>query len=451
MFLPAVEVNFDGLVGLTHNFGGLSYGNLPSMQHENWISYPKQAALQGLEKMKRLADLGIPQAVLPPHERPHIPTLRALGFKGVDRNIPEKVYKINPIILRDYTSASAMWTANWATISPSIDCIDKKIHITPANLINQPHRAIEAITTAKILKAIFSDPMHFVHHPPLPYSMHFCDEGAANQMRFCENYHQSGVYLFVYGVSTFSRRIRAPKIFPARQTLGASETIVRSHRLFEDRIVFARQSPLAIDAGVFHNDVISVGNQHIVFYHQHAFANTSKVMQNVKVKMEKYCNTPLITLEVPEEKVSIQDALQTYLFNSQIVTLPDGNFSLIAPSECQQHPRVYEFLQKLIADAENPIREVHYFPLRESMKNGGGPACLRIRVILNEQEIQTIRPNIFLSANLYEKLVVWIHRHYREQLIPSDLADPALFDESRASLDELTAILEIGSIYSFQT
>ena len=133
----AYEVDFEGLVGPTHNYSGLSYGNVASMQNQASTSNPKKAALQGLEKMQYLSSIGIKQAILPPHERPHLPTLRALGYDGSDGYIVEMAYKEDPDLLYNCSSASAMWTANAATFSPSIDCVDKRAHFTAANLVSK--------------------------------------------------------------------------------------------------------------------------------------------------------------------------------------------------------------------------------------------------------------------------------------------------------------------------
>ena len=143
MATHAVEANFDGLVGPTHNYAGLSWGNVASKSNVNAVSNPKEAALQGLAKMKKLADRGYVQAVLPPHERPHIPTLRALGFAGSDRQVLEQAAQADPAILAAVSSASAMWTANAATVSPSADTADHRVHFTPANLSAKFHRSID--------------------------------------------------------------------------------------------------------------------------------------------------------------------------------------------------------------------------------------------------------------------------------------------------------------------
>src|SRR5687768_11173563 len=181
--MKAYEVNFDGLVGPTHNYAGLSYGNVASMSHKRSVSSPRQAALQGLAKMKFLADLGVKQAVLPPHPRPDIAALRRIGFTGSDADVLAKVQREDPVLLAAVSSSSSMWAANAATVSPSADTSDGRMHFTPANLVSLFHRSLEAPTTAAVLRAIFNDEKHFAHHPPLPATMHFSDEGAANHTR----------------------------------------------------------------------------------------------------------------------------------------------------------------------------------------------------------------------------------------------------------------------------
>jgi succinylarginine dihydrolase len=84
------------------------------------------------------------------------------------------------------------------------------------------------------------------------------------------------------------------------------------------------------------------------------------------------------------------------------------------------------------------------------MRNGGGPACLRLRVVLNEQERQAVNPAVLMSDALFGRLNTWVDKHYRDQLSEADLADPQLMIESRTALDELTQILQLGSVYSFQ-
>lgn len=449
MTLNGYEINFDGIVGPTHHYGGLSYGNVASMEHQQLPSNPKAAALQGLQKMKFLMDLGIKQAVLPPHERPHILTLRNLGFTGSDNNIILAASQAIPEIFLACCSSSAMWSANAATISPSRDSQDGHVHITPANLSSKFHRSIEPPTTALVLKAIFHDANHFIHHPILPPGSHFADEGAANHTRFSDGAASAGVQLFAYGRRAFKQAV-TPQIYPARQTFEASQAIVQRHQLHPDRVIIAQQNPQAIDAGVFHNDVISVGHETLFLYHTAAFVDTEAVIAEIRQKVERHCKKNMILLPVDETRISIREAVATYLFNCQIVTLKDQSMVVIAPSECEETQCVKNFLESIVQDPLNPIGAVHYFNLRESMCNGGGPACLRLRVELTEEELAAANPSVFLDDKLYEALAAWVHRHYRDRLLPQDLVDPELHVESQHALDELSQLLQLGSIYSFQ-
>lgn len=445
----AYEVNFDGLVGPTHNYAGLSYGNLASQKHGLTVSNPKEAALQGLAKMKFLADLGLKQALLPPQERPNVAVLRRLGFAGSDADVIQRAWREDPRMLAAVYSASSMWAANAATVSPSADTSDARAHLTPANLMTQFHRSIEPPETAAILRAIFADESLFAHHDPLPAAGYFADEGAANHTRLTASYGSPGVELFVYGRTASASGGAAPARFPARQTLDASAAIARLHRLDPAEVVFAQQSPAAIDAGVFHNDVVAVGNQNVMLYHALAYADGDSVTDEIRHKFAARSASPLFLIEVGQDEVTFRDAVESYLFNSQLVSLPDGTMSLIAPIECRQRSEVKQCIDRIIG-ADNPIRSVHYLDVRQSMKNGGGPACLRLRVVLGERELSAAHAGIFLTDSLYTELTAWVARHYRDCLRPEDLADPKLAEESRAALDELTRILRVGAMYPFQ-
>jgi succinylarginine dihydrolase len=441
------EANFDGLVGPTHNYAGLSFGNVASKSNANAVSNPKQAALQGLQKMKALADMGMVQGVLAPQERPDIYSLRRLGFSGSDANVMQHAYKQAPHIFLACCSASNMWTANAATVSPSGDTADAKIHFTPANLTNKYHRSLEPQVTGNILKSTFADPDYFAHHQHLPENEHFGDEGAANHTRFCDEYGGSGVELFVFGRYAFDESKPAPQKYPARHTYEACEAVARLHGLSNKNVVFAQQNPDVIDAGVFHNDVIAVGNQNVLFYHQLAFLNTQKMKDEI---LRKFGSDDFYFIEVPDNEVSIIDAVKTYLFNTQVIRLPNGNMAIIAPKECEKNPAVSAYLTKLIT-LNTPIKEVHYFDVKQSMQNGGGPACLRLRVAMTDVEKSKVNPRTFINDNSYNTLCAWVNKHYRDELYVADLIDPQLLIESRTALDELTQILDYGSVYQFQS
>lgn len=448
--MSSYEVNFDGIVGPTHNYSGLSYGNVASMSHQSQVSNPKQAALQGLEKMHLLMQQGIKQAVLPPQERPDIAVLEKLGFSGSVNDILAAAYSLQPELLFACSSSSSMWAANAATVSPSIDSADHLVHFTAANLSNKFHRSIEATFTQNVLSVIFAHSEYFIHHHILPPGDAFSDEGAANHTRLCNDYSEPGIQLFVYGRNALKKTHGTTQLFPARQTYEASQAISRLHQLSPAHVVFAQQNPQAIDAGVFHNDVISVGNKNLFFYHEQAFVDTDKVINELKNKFKAATQKELILIPVKNTQVSLKDAVASFLFNSQIVSMPDQTMQMIAPTECQTIPSVNLFLKSLLAQSDQPIKKIHYMNLHESMRNGGGPACLRLRVVLNEKELDAMRQSVILTESLYKKLTTWVENHYRDSLTPKDLADPRLLFESRKALDELTQILQLGPIYSFQ-
>jgi succinylarginine dihydrolase len=448
--MRAVEVNFDGLVGPTHNYAGLSLGNVASMRSSQADSNPRAAALQGLAKMELLASLGLEQAVLPPHERPNVEALLGLGFGGDDAAVLARAAREAPGLLAACASASAMWTANAATVSPSVDAADGRVHVTPANLASKLHRAIEPATTARVLRAVLPETGPFVHHPPLAGGDALSDEGAANHTRLAPSHAGPGLHVFVYGRTALAPEDDAPRRFPARQTREASEAIARAHRLDAQRVVMLRQSPDAVDAGVFHNDVIAVGNESVLLHHQDAFGGGGAAIDAVRRCYAALTGTELTCVCLERETVSLSDAVGTYLFNSQLVTLPGGAMALLAPSECQDHPAVAVALARVVEAAANPIREVRYLDLRQSMRNGGGPACLRLRVVLTPAERAAVAPGVRVSAARLEELRSWVCRHYRDRLAPVDLADPALLDESRRALDELSGLLGLGSVYDFQ-
>jgi succinylarginine dihydrolase len=445
--MSAYEVNFDGLVGLTHNYSGLSFGNVASTSNKNTLANPKLAALQGLDKMKALADMGFKQGVLPPQDRPCIATLRQLGFTGDDGNVLQKVAQQAPHLLAAVSSASSMWVANAATVSPSADTADAKVHFTVANLNCKFHRAIEAQTTSNSLHAVFSDDNHFAHHRALPQQSLFGDEGAANHNRLGAEYGAPGVEVFVYGRQANGGQVE-PQKYPARQTREASEAVARLHQLDQQKTVFIQQNPKVIDQGIFHNDVISVSNGNVLFHHQEAFLNQTTAFTEIEQKLQQL-GTHFTPIQVPSNKVSVSDAVSTYLFNSQLLSKKDGKMLLVIPEESRANPRVWAYLNELV-QGDNPIDEIRVFDLRESMCNGGGPACLRLRVALNENELQATNQHALLNNGLYQSLKNWVNKHYRDRVSEADLADPQLLMENRNALDELTQIMNLGSIYSFQ-
>ncbi len=445
--MATVEANFDGLIGPTHNYGGLAPGNLASANNKGSVASPRTGVLEGLAKAKRLADAGLTQGLLPPQDRPYIHGLRQLGFSGAtDGAVWEAAVKTDPKLASDYMSASSMWAANAATVSPGADTADGRVHFTPANLITALHRSIEGFQTKRALQRIFADEAYFTVHDELPHQSSFADEGAANHVRLSADHGSEGVEVFVYGRDGF-----APwdARFPARQTLQASEAVARSHGLKPERTVFIQQSTAAIEAGAFHNDVVCVSNGPVLFFHEWAFEDKGAALDAIRKAAEGLFEP--VFVEVPASEVPIADAVKSYLFNSQLLTWPgESRQVLLAPEETRETASTNAYCERLVA-GNGPIGKVDFADVRQSMRNGGGPACLRLRVVLDDAQRQAVNPAVWMNDPLYASLTGWAKKHYRESLGPNDLGDPSIVDESRAALDELTQILKLGpDFYPFQ-
>ncbi|AQR62511.1 N-succinylarginine dihydrolase [Brevundimonas sp. LM2] len=439
----AVEANADGLIGPTHSYAGLSPGNLAAMGNAGNTSNPRAAVLQGLDKMKRLADLGLPQFVLPPHERPDIAFLRSLGFTGSDARVLEMAWKDAPAFAAAALSASPMWAANAATVTPSADAADGRVHFTPANLHTNLHRSLEHAQTRRSLSALFPDLAHFAVHDALPAVAHLADEGAANHVRLCAEHGAPGVNLLVWGRDAFEAW-DGP--YPARQTRQASEAVPRRHAA--SGAVLAQQSRAAIAGGTFHNDVVCVGALDTLFHHELAFEDTDATHAAIRAAARGF---DPIFVEVSTADLPLADAISSYLFNSMLVQIPgEDRLTLICPTETRDNPRAHAVAQGLTA-SNGPIGRVEYVDVRQSMRNGGGPACLRLRVVLTEAELAATNPAMRLTDALHARLSDWANQWYRDALPPADLADPALIAETRGALDELTGILDLGpGFYPFQ-
>jgi succinylarginine dihydrolase len=415
--MSLVEINFDGIVGPSHNYAGLSLGNIASASHGGDISYPRAAALQGIAKMRgNLARLGV-QGCLLPLPRPNHALVERLG---VDDSSPRQ-------LLAASWSASSMWTANAATVSPAPDTADGKCHLTPANLVTMLHRAQEWPDTQRQLKIAFGDSEHFAVHDAVPPS--FGDEGAANHMRLCEGHGSAGVEVFVYG--------RPGGRFPARQHEQASRAVARLHGLDPDRCVFIEQNPAAIEAGAFHNDVVSVANERVLFTHSEAFADQQDAYDAIRAAFPA-----LEVVEVPASEVSIEEAIRTYLFNAQLLTLPDQTMALIVPEECRESASVWGYCERMMA-SNGPIREVIPVDVRQSMANGGGPACLRLRVACDPA---TVDPRFLLDEAKADLLEQVIAQSWPEQIDPADLGSDTLAQTVVAARQALLTALDLSEL-----
>jgi len=417
------EVNFDGLVGPTHNYAGLAHGNVHSANSKSKPSNPRRAALQGLDKMKLMHDLGYKQAIIPPQERPLINDYEDYDNMAIN------------------ASASSMWVANSSTVAPSTDSKNGKLNLLTANLNFTHHRRIEAPQTFITLNKIFNDTSKFLIHPPIDSDGALDDEGAANHTRFCNSYEEEGLHFFVYGRSSDSSE-EIPSKYPARQTLEASKKVVETMQI--KNAVFAQQSAESIDAGVFHHDVIGVGNKNLYFYHEKALSEEAETI----TKLQDSFNAKLNFLCVKESDVPMDVAVETYLFNSQLIEHEDGHM-LIAPIRCRRNALVRKYLQS-ITGRHNLIKKVRYANLEQSLYNGGGPACLRLRVIMNKREFNALHPGVIFTDALHLRLRKWVKQYYVGNLIYEDLFVPSYIKRCRDALSELTDILGLGDIYPFQ-
>jgi succinylarginine dihydrolase len=437
-----VEVQFDGLVGPTHNYAGLSPGNLASAANEGQPANPRRAAREGLAKMRFVRDLGVTQAVLPPHPRPSLSSLRQLGFGGTDEEVLAGAGAVDGFYLRLCSSASAMWAANAATVAPSCDAADARVHLTPANLQHMFHRSLEADTSTRVLRAVFANEARFVVHEPLPGGGQLADEGAANHTRL---FTSRGVFhLFAWGRRAWGT-VAAPRRHPARQTREASDAIARSHGIDPARCAFPQQDPAGIDAGAFHTDVLAVGNGSFFMFHERAFLDAEALVAD----LQRALGEELHVVRVSDADLPVARAVAAYPFNSQVVTVSSGAMAIVAPEDAREDPASSAFLERVVASG-GPVREVHYIDVRQSMRNGGGPACLRLRVPLTHDEVKALGAAVVLDDPLYDALCAWVDRHYRDRLVPGDLADPELAREGMGALDELTRLLRLGSLYDFQ-
>ena len=435
------ELNFDGLIGPTHNYSGLSEGNIASFKNSNKTSNPKRAALQGLEKMKLLIELGIPQGIFLPHERPNLSFLRSLGFSGSNTNIIASAAKTSNLLLNQSYSASSMWAANAATFSPSIDCQDAVAHITPANLFSMQHRRIEANFTYQQLKLIFNS-SHFKIHKPIESSNLMSDEGAANHIRISNSHLKKGIQIFVYGRDSSQESSN----FVARQSKAASKYIANSHKLDMEQTFFLKQNMKAINSGSFHNDIVSLSTENVFIFHEEAFNDSKNEIQKIRsaFKAEDEC----FFIEILKNDIPLDILVNSYLLNSQLVRNPSGDMTFIMPIEVKNYPECTEWLAMI--KENSPIKDFKYIDIKQSMMNGGGPACLRFKIVVNENEFNNINPNFLLTPVLIKKLESLIKNSYRDTLEIRDLADPELINESYTILDNLTQIFKTGSIYNFQ-
>lgn len=411
------EINFDGIVGPSHNYAGLSLGNLASARSAGEVSKPRSAALQGLDKMRANLALGLTQGIFLPHARPDHRWLAELGTS---------IDEAEPALAANAMSASAMWAANAATVSPSPDTRDGKCHLTAANLRTMPHRSHEWPQTLAQLQLAFASDA-FAVHAAVPAA--FGDEGAANHMRLSSAHDARGVEVFVYGVTGGA--------FPARQHLEASKAVARLHRLDPALTLFVQQSEEAIAAGAFHNDVVAVANERVLFAHELAFSDKAALLDALQTRVPDF-----EYLEVAAADVPLADAIRSYLFNAQLVTPPDGQPTLILPTEASETPSVRRWIEQHVA-GNGPVRRAEFVDVRQSMANGGGPACLRLRVAADPA---TIDSRFLVDDQKLDTISQVIERYWPDQIHHDDLQEHSLLSDIERARAALLDRLDLAEL-----
>lgn len=437
--MSLTEVQVDRLVGPTHHFGGLGVGNVASRQHAGHVSNPAAAALQGLDKMRLVAGLGVPQVILPPQLRPDFQFLRALGFGGSDSDVLRRAGDEAPQLLSAATSSSAMWTANAATVTAAVDSgvnrDDSGTTLTVANLVASVHRAIEPPTTVFDLRSAL--PADCRLFEPLTGGAAMRDEGAANHMRLGRGDASMGINVFVYGDGD-----PAPKSNWPRQTRISFEAIARRHGLPGENTFFLKQHPMAIDAGAFHNDVVAISHHDLLIHHEFAFLEDTAMLGRLDHRFRELTGTPLTRIEIPERSLSINDAVKTYLFNSQVVSPGAVDVAkpvIICTSQVERHAAACSLVKKWCKDGL--FGEVHFVDLDQSMSGGGGPACLRLRVPMPAADASSIPANVRWSEALDAKLREDIQQHYVSRLTMDDLSRVDFHAHAKQATQRVVATL----------
>jgi succinylarginine dihydrolase len=432
------DVNFDGLVGLTHNYSGVVKGDVGAANKDQ-IARPRQAALENLNKMRGLMNLGLRQGVLPPHERPAVGFLRDLGFSGSDHRIWEKAWTQAPRYARAAAASASMWASNSATTSPSANCGDGLLHISIANLNAALHRSIEAEASERVVRRIFADETTFRVHGPLPAHASFSDEGGANHLRLSAGKGAQGLEIFVHG------RGERP-----RHTLEASQAIARRHGLDPARVIFTSLSEAAQKAGAMYSDLVAVAHENVLLSHAEAFHNPETLKAEIRDKARGLFEPVLI--EITPEEVSLADAVKTCFFNAQMLRFPYASrLSFVAPREVRENNQTADLAADLRRRSGGIIDAPMFAEVYQSMRAGGGPSSMALSFEMTAEEAAAVQAGFFLTPKLSDALEDWISTHYRAELSPADLSDPLLIDETRKALDELTRILPLGTdFYPFQ-
>jgi succinylarginine dihydrolase len=191
---------------------------------------------------------------------------------------------------------------------------------------------------------------------------------------------------------------------------------------------------------------VSLANEEVFIFHQEAFADRvelERVLHHLKEHVKGFH-----PIEILSEDISLDDLVSSYLLNSQLITVDNNEMMMLLPEEVQNHPNCMRWLDEI--QSSSPIKYLEFVDIRQSMMNGGGPACLRFKAVVNNDEFDRLNERFLLSPTKLMDLRTLVSKHYRDKLHPEDLLDIKFMQESYTFLDELTQLLDLGNIYNFQ-
>jgi succinylarginine dihydrolase len=189
---------------------------------------------------------------------------------------------------------------------------------------------------------------------------------------------------------------------------------------------------------------VCVGAADTLFFHEAAFEDTAGTLAALSAAAEGLFDFKPVM--VPAADVPLEDAIRSYLFNSQLLVFPgESRLVLVAPTEAQDTKSTREYCERLVS-SNGPIGRVEYVDVRQSMRNGGGPACLRLRVVMTGAERTACHQGVLMTEEKIDALQDMVRKTYRDRLAPGDLADPALADECRLARESLLRVLDLEEL-----
>ena len=166
--------------------------------------------------------------------------------------------------------------------------------------------------------------------------------------------------------------------------------------------------------------------------HERAWENQAATLHRIRARVPD-----LRVFQVSSRDLSLEQAVTSYLFNSQLLETSDG-WLLNAPIECA------DGAARMVVDRlerDGFVDRVRFNDLRQSMDGGGGPACLRLRLPLTEDEFRLLPETLMMTEERVEKLRSWVKKWYPSILRIEDLADAGFARRARKCSQALVEVL----------